>query len=418
MPEAPSSQLLAPHYLTQFQCIGPDCEETCCIGWQIQVDQAHFVALEKVMSRSAEERELFRHAYVPVPEAERTRDVHAKIQLQPGRACIFLDEERLCTIQRNYGEELLSNVCATYPRLVVRANDRLEVSGKMSCPEMARRCLLDPRAMELVDLDPAKLQRTQPQARQPALFDFYVHYFDDVRVALLRILNQDQHPLDARLFALARFAEQCAPFFFRGTQRFEERLLVGVIDETHIVPFARRDGAVSSAVMRLVLQLLFDRSASPTTSSSLRHLVNDVFCACGVESAGETEAVRMGELFERRRRWWEAEHAARIDGYFSNYARNYWLTNWYTTSPTLAAHLLKLLVRQAALRLLLFCHPALAPPTERDIAIEQKTLDAVVVEVVYKFTRAFEHFEEFLKQLNQSIETWDAAKLIPELLHF
>lgn len=33
-------QYTAPHYYKKFQCIGGDCPDTCCAGWQIQIDPA------------------------------------------------------------------------------------------------------------------------------------------------------------------------------------------------------------------------------------------------------------------------------------------------------------------------------------------------------------------------------------------
>ena len=31
-------QYIIPHYYKKFACIGGDCPDTCCAGWQIMID--------------------------------------------------------------------------------------------------------------------------------------------------------------------------------------------------------------------------------------------------------------------------------------------------------------------------------------------------------------------------------------------
>ena len=33
-------QYIIPHYYKKFVCIGGDCPDTCCAGWQIMIDPA------------------------------------------------------------------------------------------------------------------------------------------------------------------------------------------------------------------------------------------------------------------------------------------------------------------------------------------------------------------------------------------
>ena len=33
-------QYTIPHYFKSFHCIGGECPDTCCAGWQIQIDPA------------------------------------------------------------------------------------------------------------------------------------------------------------------------------------------------------------------------------------------------------------------------------------------------------------------------------------------------------------------------------------------
>ena len=57
--------------------------------------------------------------------------------------CPFLSVERLCGVQKEYGSELLSATCSTYPRALNRVENELEISLYLSCPQAARQVLLD-----------------------------------------------------------------------------------------------------------------------------------------------------------------------------------------------------------------------------------------------------------------------------------
>ena len=36
---AKTRTILQPQYVAKFQCIGPACEDSCCIGWRVQIDK-------------------------------------------------------------------------------------------------------------------------------------------------------------------------------------------------------------------------------------------------------------------------------------------------------------------------------------------------------------------------------------------
>ena len=58
----------------------------------------------------------------------------------------------MCRIQLRLGEEFLSDICVTYPRVANLVNNVLEKSATMSCPEAARLALLNPDEMEFDEL--------------------------------------------------------------------------------------------------------------------------------------------------------------------------------------------------------------------------------------------------------------------------
>ena len=101
-------QLLQPQYVSQFHCIGPACEDSCCIGWRVQIDKATYQRYRECPDKDLRmqmDEKVKRHRTNP------TDANYAKIKLNPDGNCPFIDENQLCAIQRKLGEEYLSITC-------------------------------------------------------------------------------------------------------------------------------------------------------------------------------------------------------------------------------------------------------------------------------------------------------------------
>src|SRR3984957_745166 len=113
----PRRAYLRPQYVDQFRCIGSACEDTCCQGWSVPIDQAtyeKYTAIETMKPHLGT-------VIVLNPEGAKRSDF-ARIRTTTTSACFFHDEERLCTIQKQFGPELLSTTCATYPRSITNSS--------------------------------------------------------------------------------------------------------------------------------------------------------------------------------------------------------------------------------------------------------------------------------------------------------
>ena len=145
---------IAPRYAARFRCIGAECEETCCSGWEVPVDEEHYTRLEQKMQGTSQEREEFRSGFASPPTSVDGKGKHALIVLKEDGGCHFLSEDWLCSLQKRYGGDVLSDTCATYPRQVKLVGERIELTAKVSCPEVARLLLLVPDACEVVEIGP------------------------------------------------------------------------------------------------------------------------------------------------------------------------------------------------------------------------------------------------------------------------
>jgi lysine-N-methylase len=120
-----------------FVCIGADCEDTCCASWQIPVDVP---TLKKWENSSGYPK--IKNALTIVSEEDVTASCGAHINANPEtNACHFLDPQKLCSLQKEFGHSFLSNTCRKFPREESKIDDICERSFSLSCPEVARKIL-------------------------------------------------------------------------------------------------------------------------------------------------------------------------------------------------------------------------------------------------------------------------------------
>ena len=119
-------KLYAPKYYQNFKCIADRCTHSCCIGWEIDIDER---TLEKYNALTGGYADAIRDSIVD--------DGTPHFRLGAGERCPHLDECGLCRIITNVGEEYLSDICREHPRFY-NFTDVCEVGLGMSCPEAAR----------------------------------------------------------------------------------------------------------------------------------------------------------------------------------------------------------------------------------------------------------------------------------------
>lgn len=203
-------RLLEPLYYEPFRCIGAACEDTCCNGWTVHVDKATY---GKYQTCSDAHLAPSLHTLVTINEKRTGDDDYAQITLS-GDGCHFL-AEGLCSIQQRLGEEYLSNMCATYPRVVNRAGEMWQRSLDLSCPEAARMALLDPRPMQFHEAEfhdgamrPGNIPALDVSALSGAPEPYGV--FREVRGRVIAHLQDRSQSIAQRLLLVGRVCEELA----------------------------------------------------------------------------------------------------------------------------------------------------------------------------------------------------------------
>jgi lysine-N-methylase len=209
--------ILQPYYMKRFQCIGSSCEDCCCEGWRVTLDQATYHKYRKCSDINLQSKLQKQVTRIRTNASEYN---YAKIRLTEEDICPFLDEKRLCSIQRKLGEKYLSITCTAYPRITNLVGETMERSLTLSCPEAARLILLNPSLMEF-DGDEEDSSIRNAIAYTINSNDFHMlqqpgKYFWDMRIFIITLLQERSYPLWQRIIILGFFCQKLTELARQG----------------------------------------------------------------------------------------------------------------------------------------------------------------------------------------------------------
>ncbi len=137
--EGRAAGLYAPGYYSEFRCIGGKCRHSCCIDWEICIDEVtyeKYLQLEQIRKTISE-----------------SEDGPCFALRRDGR-CPHLNDAGLCRIILDHGEDYLSEICRNHPRFFNRINaERAEAGLGIVCEEACRLILENESPFSLARID-------------------------------------------------------------------------------------------------------------------------------------------------------------------------------------------------------------------------------------------------------------------------
>ena len=90
-------QALVPLYAQRFSCIGPECEDTCCAGWNVSIDKKTFNAYRQSKNPHLADR---LENQVKRTRSQASDRNYARVELSPTTAACPMIEDHLFSIKK------------------------------------------------------------------------------------------------------------------------------------------------------------------------------------------------------------------------------------------------------------------------------------------------------------------------------
>ena len=190
---------IKPDFYDSFKCIADKCTDSCCIGWEIDVDD---VALEKYNKINTDFGEEICSQII------KSEDGSSCFSLCENERCPFLNKKNLCDIIINCGEDYLCDICREHPRFYEWFAGVTECGLGLCCEEVCRILLENEEPFSLVEESDGEKIVFENQ-EDVAESDFYI-FLSAFREKLFEFLfNKDMSFEDKLVKVLSKTEEFC-----------------------------------------------------------------------------------------------------------------------------------------------------------------------------------------------------------------
>lgn len=190
-----------PVYYDSFHCIADRCEDTCCAGWEIDIDDESY---DYYMSVPGEFGERLRKSIREYKsEDEDAYESHGFI-LKEDKRCPFLNDQGLCDMYRELGEGALCDVCTDTPRNILEYGRERELAISASCPEAGRLIYGSEQPVAFVERDideELDFEETDEEVE-------FAHAIRGARDRAIRILQNRSYSILERAAVFLKYAEK------------------------------------------------------------------------------------------------------------------------------------------------------------------------------------------------------------------
>lgn len=179
-----------PHYFEDFQCTAAACEDTCCAGWAIMIDDESLEKYEKMEGAFGN-------------RLRNSIDWKEGCFLQYNKRCAFLNDDNLCDIHIEAGEEMLCDTCKNYPRHLEEYEGLREGSLSLSCIEAAKLILGCTEPVQFLDLE----DETEDEEFEG--FDYLLFTkLMDARTSMIKVLQNRSVDIMTRIGMVLELADK------------------------------------------------------------------------------------------------------------------------------------------------------------------------------------------------------------------
>jgi len=281
----PSASLTvnAVDYYESFQCLGAQCPDTCCQGWDIPVqDSIRDLYLAHDATHGTE-----------LAKSLIATDQGALMQFADSGYCPHLNSERLCGIYTEIGPHGQSSICDTYPRGGIHYQlPQVELTTSLSCPVSVDAGIFREaplRRKQIETSDPERLALSQIQCGDQAVFA----YLKAVRDLFIELLQLREVSMNRRLMAVLLICHRFRAADYQGDmaqltalrQQLEGLLATKLADMPELpANQANQFGVLVELSKALILNIKQGRYAGADANQQLLAIFDASFAGLGVQN--------------------------------------------------------------------------------------------------------------------------------------
>ena len=136
--------LRVPEYYDEFSCIASRCKDSCCAGWEIDIDDESYEYYRSVEGTFGDR--LRESMFV-------AEDGGYRFKLKGPKRCAMLNDNNLCDLYTALGEEALCEVRTEYPRFSLVYGQVEQKALSLSCEEVGRILFGRTEPEQLIDIE-------------------------------------------------------------------------------------------------------------------------------------------------------------------------------------------------------------------------------------------------------------------------
>lgn len=175
-----------PYFYDDFKCKADKCTDTCCAGWEVDIDEDSYEKYRNVSGEFAKR----------LTEGIDTSGDVPCFKLCENDRCVFLNKSGLCDIYSQLGEDYLCEICSEHPRFYDFFDGVTEMGLGLCCEKVCEMIFSSEKCVTFVSFSDDN--------------DAYVDEDDElyfsIRERLFGIMYDREMPLRSRILNLIEYA--------------------------------------------------------------------------------------------------------------------------------------------------------------------------------------------------------------------
>lgn len=255
--------ILQPRFAEKFKCIASACEDSCCAGWNIGIEENQIQYYSEHIDKMG---------------------IHTITCEAGSKKCRFWSEDKLCNVQKCLGEEELPDTCFFFPRSYNFLDDTIELTLDLACPHVAELALADSSAMDMVQVQLDKKMEHRFKIVSNAVELCKVEkmdpFFNQIREFIFSLIKNRKYNIEERLMILGRFCSDLD--YYKEQKQWNQTIDKLIADYTETI---KNDGfreyleivpSRTEMILPVIIELLEKKVETGILSYELMQLIQNM----------------------------------------------------------------------------------------------------------------------------------------------